>query len=394
MTQLALTLPPDRDNQTIRLPALRVAQPIGDMYIVSMPWQVATRITDSDVRRLSGVDREIETYLGMQRPLNLKRAEEIGEYVNFVDATFPSAIILAISDEYADFDPEKSEIEIRNFREGDDTPTRMMRDIAKVLDGQHRIEGLKKFRGENFDVIVTLFIGADVSDQAYIFATVNLEQRKVNRSLAYDLFEIAKSRSPEKTCHNIAVAFDRDNESPFYKRIKRLGTATPGRDSETLTQATFVDGLLQHISRTPKADRDVLLRKRKLQSPTGQELETCPLRGYFVREDDLTIATTYDAYFRAVRDRWPEAWNSVQGGYVLNRTNGYRALARFFRTAFRAYTNGSHAASYENYRALFDGVRLQSEDFTVANFPPGTSGEAEMYRQFMSSEALQQQQSL
>ncbi|MDP3803114.1 DGQHR domain-containing protein [Brevundimonas sp.] len=388
MAELPFDRPVDPNNQSIRLKALRVRQPIGDMYVVSMPHDIVTRVSDFDVRRLIDDEREVETYLGIQRPLNVKRAQEIATYVNFVDATFPSAIILAVSDEYASFDAVTSEVELRNHKVGDDVPSKMMRDLAKVLDGQHRIEGLKGFRGESFDVSVTIFIGADISDQAYIFATVNLEQRKVNRSLAYDLFDLAKSRSPEKTCHNIAVAFDKDTKSPFYHRIKRLGTATDGRDGETITQATFVDGLLQHISRQPKIDRDLLLRKKRLPSPSERDLEETPLRGFFVAEHDLELAQIYDAYFRAVQDRWPVAWASREDGYILNRTNGYRALSRFFRTAFRSFSKGLKPVGYDEFRAVFDGVHLRDEDFTVATFPPGTSGEAELHRRLMASETL------
>ncbi len=110
------------------------------------------------------------------------------------------------------------------------------KDIAKVIDGQHRMEGLRAFVGEEFQVNVSIFIDADIADQAYIFSTVNLTQTKVNRSLAYDLFDLAKSKSPQKTCHNIAVALDENEKSPFYQRIKKTGVSTEGRFSETITQ--------------------------------------------------------------------------------------------------------------------------------------------------------------
>src|SRR5690606_22086293 len=156
------------------IPALSVRQPVGDMYIASVDSRVVTRITDFDVRRIEREARDIETYLGIQRPLNAIRAAEIGQYVNFEDASFPSSIILSFESDYAEYDKDAKELVIRNYREGDGALTRMMRDIARVLDGQHRIEGLKNLEPQrSFDVIVTAFIGADISDQAYIFATVN-----------------------------------------------------------------------------------------------------------------------------------------------------------------------------------------------------------------------------
>ncbi|WP_168796869.1 hypothetical protein [Phaeovulum veldkampii] len=50
----------------------------------------------------------------------------------------------------------------------------------------------------------------------------------MSRSLVYELEDLSNARSPFKTCHNIAVALDGLQTSPFYKRIKRLGVVTPG----------------------------------------------------------------------------------------------------------------------------------------------------------------------
>lgn len=377
-----LFVPSDPDLIELRIPATLVRQPVGDMYIASMPHDVITRIAYFDVRRISKEEREIETYLGIQRPLDVRRSGEIGQYVNFTDASFPSSIIVAVDEGYARYD-EGGFIVIRNYRDGETQPSTNIRDVARVLDGQHRIAGLEGFKGNRFDVIVTIFIGADISDQAYIFATVNLEQKKVSKSLAYDLFALAKSRSPQKTCHNMAVAFDQDAASPFFGRIKRLGTATPGRDFETISQATFVDSLLPYISLAPKADRDVLLRGRTLPNPTNAEIRKAIFRKMFVEGKDLDIALTVHEYFAAVRERWPMAWDATGLGYVLNRTNGFRALARFLRPAYLHYTMGKEVINRRQFGEILRKAKLKDDDFTTDNFPAGTSGEAALFNQLM-----------
>lgn len=108
-----------------------------------------------------------------------------------------------------------------------------------------------------------IFIGADVAEQANIFATVNLAQTKVNKSLVYDLTELAKTQSPHKSCHNVAVVIDREESSPLFRRIKRLGTATPGRKHEPLTQAAFVESLVKFISGDPTQDRMIYLMEER-----------------------------------------------------------------------------------------------------------------------------------
>jgi DGQHR domain-containing protein len=274
-------LPADSHRIERRIRAIKVSQPIGDVFIASMDQKLIQDITFFDVRRRIAEERDVERYLGIQRPLQPRRVEELRAYVNFIDATFPTSIILAIDSDYAEFDEETGYLTISNAAQGEEKPTIAFRNLSRVIDGQHRIAGLEGLKQGNFDVIVSIFIGSDISDQAYVFATVNLEQTKVNKSIAYDLFELARTRSPIKTCHNIAVALDRDKESPFYERIKRLGVATEGRDTETLTQSTFVNSLVGYISDNPKQDRDDLIRGKKLNRVQGKEAQNLCFRNLF-----------------------------------------------------------------------------------------------------------------
>jgi DGQHR domain-containing protein len=203
-----------------------------------------------------------------------------------------------------------------------------------VIDGQHRIAGLYEFKSPSFEMPVTVFIGSDLADQAYVFATVNLEQTKVSKSLAYDLFALAKTRSPQRTCHNIAVVLDSDEKSPFYKRIKRLGVATPGRIGETITQATFVESLLPYISRQPKEDRDLLLKGGKLPRLSQTEKQQLIFRDFFLDERDLDIADVIFNYFSAISERWHEGWIGSERGIILNRASGFRALMKVLRPLY------------------------------------------------------------
>lgn len=320
----------DPDIIAIEIDALKVTQPIGDLFVASIAYDILCKISYFDVRRVLRDQRDVERYLGIQRPLSERRVNELEKYVNFLDATFPSSIILAIDDEYATYDERRRKLILRNHKDGDNTPTIAISEIARVLDGQHRIAGLEKFRGEAFGLPVTVFVGSDIADQAYIFSTVNLEQTKVSKSLVYDLFELARSRSPQKTCHNIAVALERDERSPFFERIKRLGFATGDkkRKLQTLTQATFVESLMPMLSSDPKQDRDLLLRGERLTKISETESFRLIFRNLFIEEKDTTIAKVIHNYFDAVRERWETAWNSTDQGMMLNKTNGFRALMR------------------------------------------------------------------
>lgn len=389
MVQASLTLhDPSKISKSFK--AICVKQPIGDIYIASIDARSIQQMTYFDVRRKIGEERDIERYLGIQRPLHDRRVEELKKYVNYRDATFPSTIIVAVESDYASFDPSRSELTFTNYQPDEETPSIEFRRLCRVIDGQHRIAGLSEFNGENFDVIVSVFIGSDISDQAYVFATVNLEQTKVNRSLVMDLFELSKNRSPYKTCHNIAIALDSSEGSPFFKKIKRLGVASADRyNTETITQATFVDGLMPYISRDPKGDRDRLLRGERLEHISGSLLDQMVFRNLFVDDNDVMIGKIYEQYFLAVKERWPEAWSSLGVGNILPRTNGYRALAAVFGKVYRQITAPGQYAPKSAFLRFFEKVRLEWDYFTVENFKPGSSGEAKLKNSLLDHMGLE-----
>jgi DGQHR domain-containing protein len=384
MTDLSLPLPIDERRVTERFPAMRVRQPIGDIIIAKMTSQQIQRITFFDVRRRLQELRDVERYLGIQRPLNTARVDDLKRYVNFSDATFPTSIIISVDSDYAEFDEDRMELTISNTRKGEDAPDIMIKNSCRVIDGQHRIAGLEGVGDSEFDVIVSVFVGSDIADQAYVFATVNLEQTKVNPSLAYDLFELAKARSPYKACHQIAVALDTTEGSPFYQKIKRLGVTTEGRSNETITQATFVNALVGYISNDPKADRDVLLRRKTLTPVSGNAERKFCFRNLFIEGDDIKIGKIVEQYFLAVDRKWPEAWRFKGTGLMLNRTNGFRALMKIFGRAYAHWGAPGEFVSSDNFFQLFDRVNVDSKYFTVDRFRPGSSGEAEL-RSFLES---------
>ena len=148
----------------------------------------------------SNEKREIERYLGIQRPLNKARAREIRNYIlNNRDATFPTSVILAVDEKCAEYDEEAGKLSLYPYDAMDENSKSIpYHKIAKILDGQHRIAGFFEGDGDTrrfefdkeFKVNVSIFIGIDLPEQAKIFATVNLAQTKVNKSLVYDLEDL------------------------------------------------------------------------------------------------------------------------------------------------------------------------------------------------------------
>lgn len=378
--------------KSIEFPCIKMEQPIGTFYIASLDSKIIKDITYFDIREIRG-ERGLDQYLGIQRTLNKNRVKELEAYVNTSDACFPTAIILAVHGVCAKYDGKSSIMTLSNYLSpGEGENPISFNEIAKVLDGQHRIEGLRGYQGDKtFDVNVSIFVDIDLSDQAYIFSTVNLAQTKVNRSLVYDLYELAKTRSPQKTCHVIAVALDKNSKSPFFKSIKRLGVTTEGRFNEFITQATFVQSLIGYISpnlQTQINDRELYLKGKIPAKATDEECNTLIFRNLFIDGKDLEIADVIWNYFDAVKDRWSSAWNRSERGNILNKTNGFRALMRFLRPAYLDLLTKGTVPSKNDFKRIFDRINIGDDEFNTDIFKPGTSGESELYKRLLKESSL------
>lgn len=377
----------------VTLDVLRVEQPIGVFYIASISARDLVHISYADVRRLAEEQRDVEKYLGIQRPISPHRIAEIREYITAPDATFPTAVILAIDERCVEVEQVNAicgKMTLRPFvpKADDDSEEIPVGKIAKILDGQHRIAGFLDDQNKwmfndstkTFYFNISIFVSADIAQQANIFATVNLAQTKVNKSLVYDLSELSKTDSPHKTCHNVAVVLDREETSPFFKRIKRLSTATPGRRAEPLTQAAFVESLMPFISKQQSKDRNLLFEGKRLSLATSEELRQTPFRNLFILRKEVDITEILYNYFSAIRAKWPHSWDAYDvTGNLLPRSNAFKAFMKYLREDVYLDAVGANIGEVptEEYFALyFADLDVKDSDFTTKNFVPGSGGQA------------------
>lgn len=374
----------------LELQVLVASQPIGDYFLSAIPAKLLVEIAYADVRRLAEDPRDVERYLGIQRRLSSTRVKQIKKYIRSSDATFPTSVILAVEEECAEFDETRNVLVLRPYEpeEGSEERAIPYEKIAKILDGQHRLAAFlddnnvwdATFDDIDFDLNVAIFVGADLSEQASIFATVNLAQTRVSKNLVYDLTELSNTPSPHKTCHNVAVALDSEESSPLFERIKRLGTATPGRRKEPLTQAAFVESLVRFLSQDPLQDRNDLLDGKKLKRATPEELKKTPFRNMFIAGKELDIAELLYNYFKAVEKKWPKSWNAVEAtGNLLPKSNAFKALMRFLKDDVYleiAEDDIGYVPSVEEFYPYFKPIKVRDQDFTTSNFAPGSGGQA------------------
>ena len=146
--------------RSVTFPAIEIEQPIGKFYVGVMDHQVLTEIAFADVRQMS--ERKDE-YLGIQRRVNPVRIEEIRAYTKTKDATFPTSIVLAVEGKCATWDERKSMMTLSEYigdtPDDPEDPSVPYDKIAKILDGQHRIEGLIGYKRSNLSAECCHFCG-------------------------------------------------------------------------------------------------------------------------------------------------------------------------------------------------------------------------------------------
>ena len=336
----------------LHFPAIAVRHPLGEFYLTAIPARVLLQVTYSDVyTRLD--DRDV----GHQRKLDPKRVRAIGRYLETRDAVFPGTIILAANTrrETGLVDSnDTSSWRIEASSDEDSTmctvvvPTKEA--LVAVVDGQHRLNGFREANEDLLDIPLpcSIFMGLPTPQQAALFATINYNQKPVNKSITYELFgcsvddEAQEYWPPEKLAVFFARRLAADSSSPFYNHIKVA--AVDGRmitnSNKTVSgdwlvsTATIVEGILSLITKNAILDRDTMLNRRfgsykRIQlAKSDGNVEQPPLRLLYVEGDkDPFIYKVLINYFMAVEVTF---WKSPSA-LALRKTAGIQALFQLLK---------------------------------------------------------------
>jgi DGQHR domain-containing protein len=124
----------------------------------------------------------------------------------------------------------------------------------EIIDGQHRLWAFERDENLNgeFEVPVVAFYDLDVTWQAYLFYMINIKPKRINPSLAFDLYPILRiqdwlERSAggpaiyrETRAQELTEVLWSHPESPWRGRINMLGESKGGQ----VTQAAFIRSLM------------------------------------------------------------------------------------------------------------------------------------------------------
>lgn len=340
----------------LRTPVFKIVQPLGEFFVAALPADLLLRVTYSDPLRLVGFSQSGQYELkGHQRKLVQERLKSIGRFIDTVEAAFPNSIILAANyhetGELEEDEDKRWAVELKP----DDGPTGTLiipteAKLAAIVDGQHRLYGFKEATLKdrlNMELLCAVYLDLPNPFQAYLFATINYNQKPVDKSQSYELYgfnledEPPEAWSPEKTAVFLCRKLNTDPGSALNGHIivaaqsdAALEIAARSQKKDwAVSTATVVEGLLRLFSNNPKRDRDLMHRKpigrgrerRMLAMEVPQDKS--PLRGSYLSGNDLLIFTITRNFFAAVSTT---LWRGENRSWI-RKTVGIQALFDILR---------------------------------------------------------------
>lgn len=242
----------------IKIPAARVCQGALVLYTTSMK---VRELVSNGFYSVETLDPDDTNDKGYQRLLNKTRAKKLADYIvkgqDSRDAFLPTSVFLA-TDKTIAFDEQDNTIELDISSVGP----------FSVVDGQHRLEGLKMAaekddRVLDFEVPVNIAINLPKIAQMCHFLIVNTTQKSVDKSVeqriiarlseALDIEDIPSLpkwilNTVEKGEVDKAIKYvdylNETEDSPWFRKIQM---ANDDSDEATINQRTFVKAIVKYV---------------------------------------------------------------------------------------------------------------------------------------------------
>lgn len=312
-----------------------------------------------------------------QRQLNLQHVREIASYISssILDAEkqtialFPTSMLIAFSLDVDEMPDEKNGMVELELQEG-----------CYIVDGQHRLRAMmdlydkvsgqddlfgssKKILSflEKYKFNCSILLNFDLWEQAKVFADVNFTQKKVNKSLYYDIYgyiyeEHATNIKQNAVflSHALVEHLNGSSDSPLHQQIKMLGNG-----KGTISQSFLVESLLTHIA----SPRGIWYF-----DPFGEDVNKIMLT--FMKREIF-------AYLKSVQDIFKQMWNAEKT--IIRKTTGLGALVRLMGYIHKRYelekdNKISESASGSKFEDAFRPYLIKCKQYQVELFSSDKPG--------------------
>jgi DGQHR domain-containing protein len=296
-------------------PYITVQQKEHSFKLTSIPAGLLTKISYAAVRRQDDEEGAV------QRVLNGARIAGIKEFALKM-GDFPASIVLNWNGGAL-----ASNGNLITIPDGER--------LAQILDGQHRVAGLRDAIAENpdaanYEIPVAIYEQLDTPNSARIFISINTEQRPAPKSLVFDLYGVIASdlMDPAAVRAGDIVSFIGSEGQPYEGWIK-LPNQERQRGGVALSTAVstikpLVDdkGILEQVGIT--------------------ELEV--------------QKAVFSNYFSALRAIYGRSWSDRGNAFIY--ASGFIGAIEFFRSHMFDYCKGQGSFEIETIKAALDAEQV------------------------------------
>jgi DNA sulfur modification protein DndB len=267
---------------------IEVKQGGRKFLLTKIPASVVTKISYAAVRGQTNEEGAI------QRLLNQSRISGIKDFT-LAGGDYPNAIVLNwVSDENP------------ILRTNGKLTFTDERNSAQIIDGQHRVAGIKAAIDERetigeIELPVVIYEKLSTKECADIFLAINEEQKPAPRSLVFDLYGIASSDLVDPAAvraRDIATYLNQDEESPYQGEIKFPGHKTRKGGIALSTAVTAIKPLIEDKGAFEQID----IHELEIQRQIIINLFTALQKKYNQDWDSKTNVFMYAAGFVAALD--------------------------------------------------------------------------------------------
>jgi len=266
-------------------------KPIPTFYLFTIKAGLLKKLSKVYPRR---IDEKREIEIGIQRKHDPERSEEIARYIkngyplselmknksskydDMYDLRMPGWLPTAIVANILVKDTERGQnkiaeldlIKIDNIKSKLILPKAVLKTNwtpkvppIEIIDGQHRLWAFNSKDGisDEYELPVVAFYDLDITWQAYLFYTINIKPKKINRSLAYDLYPLLRVQEWLEKAPDTAFVYKETraqelvellwsfDKSPWKNMINMLGET---KSVANITQAAFIRNLIASFIKT------------------------------------------------------------------------------------------------------------------------------------------------
>lgn len=361
----------------MKISAIKVTQPLGEFYIAKIKAGELLKISTSSVARYDK-DGKLK---GNQRPLDTKRLKAIAQFIMSDEMSFPTSILVAanINDKGVIIEDEENRWSVEKTNLPDIYNLVIPDNISSlIIDGQHRLNAFNYADSacQEIELVCSIFIDLPNPYQAYLFATINGNQKRVDKSLALELFgydvenEPQNTWSPEKLAVYLTRKFNFSKNSPLFQKIKLAPLYSDidelvDKNQWLLSTAAMVEGIMSLISTNPQRDRDFLAMKKNNMwgDKTRRSLinnDKPVLRYLYLNSKDNELYSILEKYFWSVKTI---LWDNATENSVILKTIGISVLFDILKNIIEKY---GIQDSYDSYINKIRDINYSSNYFALS----------------------------